>query len=271
MEVYEPGHLIWVHDYHLLLLPSYILRRHRTAHIGLFLHSPFPASDVFRTIAVRDELLRAMLNADLIGFLLFEYTRNFLTCCKRMLGLEYEFRRGGFLGVDYGGRHVMVQVSTFGVNPELLREVVEKQAAPAAGELAQLDEFCAQRAALLPSQPAQPHGASKHGLVLLAGIDYLDPFKGVQLKLLAYAARRSNRGLTTRIRSAIRPCRWESLLHNIPKYRQGYVLVQLCLASRNQVKLVRDAAIVREEIAAIVKRIETAYPGACRKPTSGDG
>ena len=51
-----------------------------------------------------------MLNADLIGFLLFEYTRNFLTCCKRMLGLEYEFRRGGFLGVEYGGRHVMVQV-----------------------------------------------------------------------------------------------------------------------------------------------------------------
>ena len=73
MEVYEPGHMVWVHDYHLLLLPSYILRRHRTAQIGLFLHSPFPASDVFRTIAVRDELLRAMLNADLVGFLLFEY------------------------------------------------------------------------------------------------------------------------------------------------------------------------------------------------------
>lgn len=47
MEVYEPGYMIWAHDYHLLLLPSFILRRHRTAHIGLFLHSPFPASDVF--------------------------------------------------------------------------------------------------------------------------------------------------------------------------------------------------------------------------------
>ena len=45
---------------------------------------------------VRDELLRAMLNSDLIGFLLYDYTRNFLTCCKRMLGLEYEFQRGGF-------------------------------------------------------------------------------------------------------------------------------------------------------------------------------
>ena len=125
IEVYEEGNLIWVHDYHLLLLPSYILRRHRTAHIGLYLHSPFPASDVFRTIAVRDELMRAMLNADLIGFLLFEYARNFLTCCKRMLGLEYEFKRGGFLGVEYGGRHVMVQVSTFGVSPPLLKRHME--------------------------------------------------------------------------------------------------------------------------------------------------
>jgi len=241
MEVYEPGYMVWVHDYHLLLLPSYILRRHRTAQIGLFLHSPFPASDVFRTIAVRDELLRAMLNADLIGFLLFEYTRNFLTCCKRMLGLEYEFRRGGFLGVDYGGRHVMVQVSTFGVNPDLLREIVEKEsrAAPAAAELEQLDSFCRKRGALLPSTALQPHGATGHGLVLLAAIDYLDPFKGVQLKLLA----------------------WESLLHNYPKYRTGHVLVQICLASRNQVKLVRDAGVVQKEIATIVGRIETTYPG----------
>jgi len=84
MEVYEPGHMVWAHDYHLLLLPSFLLRRHRTAHIGLFLHSPFPASDVFRSVAVREELLRAMLHADMVGFLLFEYTRGFLTSCKLM-------------------------------------------------------------------------------------------------------------------------------------------------------------------------------------------
>ena len=41
---------------------------------------------------------------------MFEYTRNFLSCCKRMLGLEYEFHKGGYLGVEYEGRHVMLQV-----------------------------------------------------------------------------------------------------------------------------------------------------------------
>eukprot|EP00900_Chrysochromulina_parva_P021437 jgi/Chrpa1/3927/Chrysochromulina_OHIO_Genome00015594-RA len=239
MEVYEPGFLTWVHDYHLLLLPSYILRRHRTAHIGLFLHSPFPASDIFRTIAVRDELLRAMLNADLIGFLLFEYTRNFLTCCKRMLGLEYEFRRGGFLGVEYGGRHVMVQVSTFGVSSPLLQKHMEPPVVVhARGELQPLDTFL------------EAHAKANGGQAptLLAGVDYLDRFKGVQLKLLA----------------------WERLLQHYPKYQRGHVLVQICLASRNQVKLVRDANEVQTEVEAIVRRIQARYPGAIYYELRGD-
>ena len=65
--------------------------------MGLFLHTPFPSSEIFRTIPVRDELLRGMLNADMIGFHIFEYARHFLTCCKRMLGLEFDFHPGGFL------------------------------------------------------------------------------------------------------------------------------------------------------------------------------
>ena len=75
IEVYDSADLVWVHDYHLLLLPSYILRKLRTARVGLFLHTPFPSSEIFRTIPVRDELLRGMLNADLIGFHIFEYAR----------------------------------------------------------------------------------------------------------------------------------------------------------------------------------------------------
>lgn len=71
---------------------------------------PPPPHSPTRSVAVRNELLRSLLNADLLGFLMFEYTRNFLSCCKRMLGLEYEFHKGGYLGVEYEGRHVMLQV-----------------------------------------------------------------------------------------------------------------------------------------------------------------
>ena len=34
---------------------------------GVFLHSPFPSSEIFRTFPKREELLRSLLNADLIG------------------------------------------------------------------------------------------------------------------------------------------------------------------------------------------------------------
>ncbi len=236
MEVYEPGYMVWVHDYHLLLLPSYILRRHRAAQMGLFLHSPFPASDVFRSIAVRESLLRAMLNADLIGFLLFEYTRNFLACCKRLLGLDHEFKRGGFLGVEYGGRHVMVQVSTFGVSPALLQRHMLPPLAPAAA-----DELAPMRAALtkLGGRSGRQQGAHEAPLVMLSGVDHLDRFKGITLKLLA----------------------WEGLLESYPKYRTGHVLVQIIVSSRNQTKLVADANDVLSEIIAVVERINTRFPG----------
>ncbi|OIW19269.1 hypothetical protein TanjilG_20394 [Lupinus angustifolius] len=39
---------------------------------------------------IRDEILRGLLNSDLIGFHTFDYARHFLSCCSRMVGLDYE-------------------------------------------------------------------------------------------------------------------------------------------------------------------------------------
>lgn len=61
---------VWVHDYHLLVLPSLLRKRFNKIRCGVFLHSPFPSSEIFRTFPKREELLRSMLNADLIGELL---------------------------------------------------------------------------------------------------------------------------------------------------------------------------------------------------------
>ena len=56
--------MVWVHGFHLLLLPSFLTRVLRTARVGLFLHTPFPSSEIFRTLPCREDLLRGMLNAD---------------------------------------------------------------------------------------------------------------------------------------------------------------------------------------------------------------
>ena len=58
---------VWIHDYHLLVLPSLLRKRFHRLRCGLFLHSPFPSSEVWRTFPKREELLRSLLNVDLIG------------------------------------------------------------------------------------------------------------------------------------------------------------------------------------------------------------
>ena len=93
---------VWVHDYHLMLLPTFLRKRFNTVRCGYFLHCPFPSSENFRTFPNRDLVLRGLLNADVIGFHTFDYARHFLSCCTRLLGLNFKTERGA-LCIDYYG------------------------------------------------------------------------------------------------------------------------------------------------------------------------
>ncbi|CAM9678759.1 unnamed protein product, partial [Sphacelaria rigidula] len=67
VEVFHEGDMIWVHGFHLAILPAFLERTVKVARIGLFLHTPFPPSEVFRALPQREELLRGMLGADQVG------------------------------------------------------------------------------------------------------------------------------------------------------------------------------------------------------------
>ena len=54
--------------------------------IGWFLHTPFPASEIYVTLPMRKEILRGVLAANLIGFQIYDYVRHFMTACARVLG-----------------------------------------------------------------------------------------------------------------------------------------------------------------------------------------
>lgn len=86
----RPNDLVWVHDYHLMLLPGLIRQRFPNANIGFFLHIPFPSFEIFRLIprGWREEILRGILGADLAGFHTFDYTQYFLRAVRRTLGIE---------------------------------------------------------------------------------------------------------------------------------------------------------------------------------------
>lgn len=113
---------VWVHDYKLLMVPQFLSRKCKTANIGVFMHALFPSYTLFACLAVREEILRSMLCADLIGFHFFEFARHFLTSCKRVLGLEYNFSTGGTIGIEYNGRQVMIRMSHANVQADLLRQ-----------------------------------------------------------------------------------------------------------------------------------------------------
>lgn len=87
--LYEPGDIIWIHDYHLMLLPGIIRRKIPDAKIGFFLHIPFPSYEVFRLLPWRREILMGIIGSDLIGFHTFGYVRHFLSSVQRLIGIEH--------------------------------------------------------------------------------------------------------------------------------------------------------------------------------------
>ena len=88
VEVAEDNDIIWVHDYHLMLLPELIRDRLPRATIGFFLHIPFPSFEVFRLLPWRSQILNGLSGADLIGFHTYDYVWHFLDSVHSLLGYE---------------------------------------------------------------------------------------------------------------------------------------------------------------------------------------
>lgn len=79
---------IWVHDYHLMLLPLLIRKALPKSSICFFLHIPFPSYEIFRLLPERQAILEGLLGADLIGFHTYDYARYFMSSVLRTLGYE---------------------------------------------------------------------------------------------------------------------------------------------------------------------------------------
>jgi trehalose 6-phosphate synthase/phosphatase len=107
---------IWIHDYHLLLLPQMIKERFPEVTIGFFLHIPFPSYEVFRILPWRTEIINGMLGADLLGFHTFDYERHFMSSVRRLLGYDIQINEISLprrivkvdnfpMGIDYDKFH----------------------------------------------------------------------------------------------------------------------------------------------------------------------
>jgi len=83
-----PDDTVWIHDYHLMLLPEMLKKDFSDIKIGFFLHIPFPSFEIFRLLPWRKEVLSGLLGSDLIGFHTYDYVRHFLSSVRRLLGYD---------------------------------------------------------------------------------------------------------------------------------------------------------------------------------------
>jgi len=186
---FNDGDCVFVFDLGLMMAPTLIGSRARTANICFFFNTPFPSSEIFRTMPVRKQALQSLLNADFITFHCFTYARHFLSCCSSLLGLENRPARGGLVNLVFNGHHVHVRASHVGIDAEticrrLSEERVREEFEKWIGYFQQLKRQ-----------------------VVLVGYDDMEPLSGITLKLRAL----------------------QGMLKVYPEYQTSLVLVQVAI------------------------------------------
>lgn len=156
---YNDGDLIWVHDYHFLLLPRLIREMLPKARIGFFLHIPFPSTDTFRVLPQRRELLEGLMGADLIGFHTEDYAAKFTQAVGTILG-----ERMHTWGLGQRSRPVRVAAFPMGIDAATWEN--RARSTPVAKQVLSL---------------MQDAGKRK----ILVGIDRLDYTKGLPRRIAA--------------------------------------------------------------------------------------
>jgi trehalose 6-phosphate synthase/phosphatase len=152
---------VWVHDYHLMLLPRLLRAALSTIRIGFFLHIPFPSSEIYRMLPERSEILQGVLATNLMGFHTFSYARHFMSCCMRLLGLQTDLS-----GVSLPDGHFChAGAFPIGIEPQKFMD-------------AQLQTDTQAKIAELKKQ--------FHGKKIILGVDRLDYIKGIPHKIQAF-------------------------------------------------------------------------------------
>lgn len=152
--------IVWVHDYHLMLLPKLLKDANPRIKVGWFLHTPFPSSEIYRTLPWGDDVVKGVLAADLIGFHTYDYARHYISSCSRILGVEATPE-----GVEYQGRMARVITCPIGINYERFQEAIGTS---------------------VVRTKVKNWTEKFSGRTVILGVDRLDMIKGIPQKLLAY-------------------------------------------------------------------------------------
>jgi len=120
MKIIEPGDIVWVQDYQLMLVPGMIREKISDISIGYFHHIPFPSYELFRTLPERAEILKGLLGADLVGFHTHSYMRHFISAVYRVLKFDCQLDE-----IQLDRRIVNVDAFPMGINYDKYHNAIE--------------------------------------------------------------------------------------------------------------------------------------------------
>lgn len=161
----RPGDLIWVHDYHLMSVATWLRQIGITERLAYFHHIPFPGPDIFEKLPWREDILTALLDFDVVGFQTLRDRRNFIACLRHFVKAAEIRNQGDHLIVKEPGRNTVVGVFPISIDFEEFAQGAS-------------DDNVGTRAAEIV------HGIGD-GRVLL-GVDRLDYTKGIPERLAAF-------------------------------------------------------------------------------------
>ncbi len=160
-ELSQPGATVWIHDYHLQLVPGMLRQVRPDLRIGFFLHIPFPARELYIRLPWRTEIINGLLGADLIGLQTPLGVHNFCRSVTRITGAK---TTGKVIEHD----RMTTQVEAFPIGIDVNRVV----------GLA-TDPTVRTRAAEIRRTLGSP-------TTVLLGVDRLDYTKGIEVRLRAF-------------------------------------------------------------------------------------
>lgn len=160
LKIIEPGDMVWIHDYQLMLLPAMIRERMPDVGIGYFHHIPFPSYELFRCLPERADILRGLLGADLVAFHVHDYMRHFISALYRVLNLDCKMDE-----VHLDNRVAAVEAYPMGINYGMFHDRANTpEVLSLTGDLRQL--------------------AGENKMIL--SVDRLDYSKGILLRLKSF-------------------------------------------------------------------------------------
>jgi alpha,alpha-trehalose-phosphate synthase [UDP-forming] len=157
--------IIWVHDYHLMLLGTMLRRLGVMPKLAFFQHIPFPPADIFEKLPWRSDILRALFDFDVVGFQTQRDQRNFAGCVRRLLPEIELHRTSDQLMAILEDRTATIGTFPIGID---------------------FEEFSAQASLPDVRQRAKEIRRDMAGCQIVLGVDRLDYTKGIPERLRAF-------------------------------------------------------------------------------------